>query len=588
MKQRTFSALALSIGLITGCASGPGDTVHSGTAADSVFVDGQVYTVNEQQPWAQAVAVKGGEIVFVGSSDEAKKLIGQHTQVTDLDGKMVLPGFIDTHAHPIMAAGMSGALELNYQDGEQVWLEQLADYVADNPHMDAYLGFGFYAATMDALPTKEALDNIVADKPVIIMDAGGHSAWVNSKALELGGIDKNTPDPIPGSHFYQRNDDGSPTGYCLESQTFFPLIKAVKAVTTQGMMAGSEELFWLMNSAGITTVYDAGMMGFEDMGYEAYKKLEASDNLPLRVVGSYMVQNPKQIPHAISRLKSLKENYSSELVRPSVIKIHNDGTKEAYTAAMFEDYHNQPGNKGSTLLDQATLTQLVKDINKAGIDIHIHAIGDKAVHEALNAFESARLDNLAHKPRFSMAHNELILDKDLSRFAKIDVVAQTTPFWFSGGDGQFELEAVGKERAEKLYRFKAVQDAGARLTFGSDFPASEGMGGLFPAYNIEMGMTRQAPGESDSRRAKPVNALLTLETMIKGYTLNAAYQLNMETEIGSIEVGKKADLVVLQDNLFEVDVYDIHGVRVDSSYVNGKQVYKRNWQTWLAELVLDI
>ncbi len=588
MKPVLISALAFSFGLVTGCANGPEAQVTQEKAADTVFVDALVYTVNEQQPWAQAVAVKDGEIVFVGSNEGANALIGQHTQVTDLDGKMLLPGFIDTHAHPILAAGMSHALELSLEDDESVWLEQIADYVASNPNMESYLGFGFYAAKMKTLPSKEMLDKITAHKPIVLMDAGGHSAWVNSKALEIAGIDKNTPDPIPGSHFYQRNADGSPTGYCLESQTFFPLMQAVNAITTQGMVKGSEELFWLMNSAGITTVYDAGMMGFENLGYQAYQQLEAKGALPLRIVGSYMVQNPNQIPHAINRLKSLKLKYSSELVRPHVMKIHNDGTKEAYTAAMFEDYAGQPGNKGGTLLDQSTLTKLVRDVSKEGFDIHIHAIGDKAVHEALNAFERARLDNLTHKPRFSMAHNELILDEDLSRFAQLDVVAQTTPFWFAGGDGQFEIDAVGIERAEKLYRFKAVQDAGAKLTFGSDFPASEGMGGLFPTYNIEMGMTRQAVGEPQSRRAKPLNSLLTLETMIKGYTLNAAYQLNMEDEIGSIEVGKKADLVVLQDNLFEVDVYDIHGVRVDSSYLLGKKVYERNWETWLVELVLDI
>ncbi len=586
MKPVLISALAFSIGLVSGCANSPEGQAIQAQAADTIFVDAKVYTVNEQQPWAQAVAVKAGKIVYVGSNEGANALIGQHTQVTDLDGKMLLPGFIDTHAHPTMAAMLSDSLELNFNDDEAALLKQIKEYVDDNPDKPGYTGMGFYAANFkNGLPHKTQLDAIESNKPIVLLDSGGHTAWVNSKALELAGIDKNTPDPIPGSHFYQRDEKGNPTGYCLESQSFLPMLAPFAKVDE--IVESAPEVLWLMNSAGITTVFDAGMAGFEQQGFSAFQALEKKGELPLRLVGSYMVQNPNVVPIAISEIKRLNKEFASDLISPSVIKIHNDGTKEALTAAMSEDYSNDKGNKGTTLLGPKALTDFVKDINQAGIDIHIHAIGDQAISEALDAFEAARLDAPSQGNRFSIAHNEFMEDRDLKRFAALDVVAQTTPIWFASGADEMVQKIMGNTRADKLNRFKSVELAGGTLSFGSDFP-TESLAGVFPTYNMEVGMTRQYVGEPNSKIAQPESERLSLKSMIKGYTLNAAYQLNMETEIGSIEVGKKADLVVLQDNLFEVDVYDIHGVRVDSSYVDGKQVYARNWQSWLAELVLDI
>ncbi len=586
MKPVLISALAMSISLLSGCANGPEAQATQAQAADTVFVDAMVYTVNEQQPWAQAVAVKEGKIVYVGSNEGANALIGQHTQVTDLDGKMLLPGFIDTHAHPTMAAMLSDSLQLNLNDDEVALLKQIKEYVDDNPDKPGYTGMGFYASNFkNGLPHKKQLDAIESNKPIVLLDSGGHTAWVNSKALELAGIDKNTPDPIPGSHYYQRDEQGNPTGYCLESQSFLPMLAPFAKVDE--IVKSAPEVLWLMSSAGLTTVFDAGMAGFEQQGFSAYQTLEKRGELPFRLVGSYMVQNPKVVPIAISEIKRLNKEFASDLISPSVIKIHNDGTKEALTAAMSEDYSNDKGNKGATLLGPKVLTKFVKDINQAGIDIHIHAIGDLAISEALDAFAAARLDAPNQGNRFSIAHNEFMEDRDLLRFAQLDVVAQTTPIWFASGGDEMIQKIMGKTRADKLNRFKSVENAGGTLSFGSDFP-TESLAGVFPTYNMEVGMTRQTVGEPNARIAQPESERLSLKSMIKGYTLNAAYQLNMETEIGSIEVGKKADLVVLQDNLFEVDVYDIHGVRVDSSYVNGKQVYARNWQTWLAEWVLDI
>lgn len=580
-------AVLASLSLLTACSNLQRSAPPS-QAADFLFWKGAVYTVDEGRPWAEAVAVKDGYIQFVGSNEQAKAHIGAETQVIDLDEQMLLPGFIDTHAHPVLAAGMSHALTLDINGTPETWLEAVAASAKDNPTRPYVYGFGFLASAFGPSgPTKEMLDSVVSDRPVVLVDEGGHSAWVNSRALEVAGIDKDFPDPIPGLHYFKRDTEGNPTGWCLETMTFRPIVKELGVMSIQSTRDGAEDLFWLMSSFGITTVFDAGMSSFQDVGLQVLGELEREGRLPFRVVGSHSIQSPMQVAGAIERLRDLQKTYGSELIAPRVMKIFSDGTKEAYTAAQFEDYVGQPGNKGALFLEGKLLRDFVSDVDKAGFDIHIHAIGDRAVDTALDAFESVRRSNPSSTARYSMAHVELARDEDLPRFGALGVVAQTTPYWFAT-DVNYEAESIGIERASKLYRFAKIEREGGRITFGSDFPATGDIVGLFPVLNIEMGMTRKMVDQPEMPTTPPVDAVLSLETMIKGYTLNAAYQLNLERELGSIEVGKRADIIVLTQNLFELDTYDIHNARVDITMLNGEVVYQRGWRSLLAEWVLGM
>tara|TARA_R110000868_G_scaffold296644_1_gene556969 strand:- start:86864 stop:88687 length:1824 start_codon:yes stop_codon:yes gene_type:complete len=562
---------------VTVAAMATGLLVNTAAAeqADYVFKNAKVYTQNQAKPWAESVAVRGNKIIYVGSNQGASDIISKGTKVIDVAGKMIMPGFIDTHAHPVMAAGGSHAFALDLNGSIEEWLAEIASYVKTHPDVSAFYGMGFLAATFGPEgPNKDLLDSIVSDKPILIMDEGGHSAWVNSKALALAGINKNTPDPIPGTHFYQRDAQGEPTGWMVEGMAFMPMIADLGMITEQSILSGAEQVFPIFSQFGITTVYDAGFSQFEQLAYDSVAKLAKADAIPFRLVTSNMIQSPNHVADAITTLQGYQQKYSSPLVEPRVMKIHNDGTKEASTAGQFEDYNNQPGNKGSVLLEGKVLQDFAVAIDKAGFDIHIHAIGDRAVDEALDAFEVLRKRNPNSTNRYSVGHTELVRDQDLKRFAELNVVAQTTPFWFAT-DGEFEIAAIGKERAEKLYRFRKIIDTGGKVTFGSDFPVTGEVFGLSPLPNIEMGMTRKYYGEKSMPVTPPVNALLTLEEMIRGYTLDAAYQLNMETKIGSIEVGKLADLIVVNKNLFDIDVYDIHKAKVEMTMMNGKVVFER-------------
>ncbi len=555
--------------------------ISASTKADYLFINGKVYTVNKKQPWAEAVAIKGKEIIFVGNNKDASAFQCEHTIINNLKGKMLLPGFIDSHAHPVMAAAYTGSLILDPEESIENWISETRKYIQENPKKSYYIGFGFLASRFGPNgPKKGLLDAISSEKPIVLLDEGWHSAWVNSKAFELAGIDKNTPDPIPNIHFYKRDKKGNPTGWCVENNSFAPILKKLGVISSKNIVEKSTELFNLFSSVGITSFYDAGMTGFENEGYTALQELEKQNKLPFRIVGSYGIQSKYQLKDAVKELKQLRETYTSELVHPQVMKIHNDGTVEAFTAYLFEDYKDQKENKGAILLEGDILKNFVAEVDRSGFDIHIHAIGDKAINEALNAFEATNKANPDSKNRYTIAHNQMISDSDLSRYGELGVICQSTPYWFSylyegNADSRITTEPTG-DRANTYNRFRSVQKEGGILTFGSDFPATGSIEGMHPLANIEIGITRKPMNFENAPTTPPTNETLTLETMIRGYTIDAAYQIKLEKEIGSIEVGKKADIVILENNLFDQKPYDIHKNKVIMTMMNGDITFDSN------------
>ncbi|PIE14216.1 MAG: hydrolase [Rhodobacterales bacterium] len=538
--------------------------------ADRVLKNADVYTVDAKNPNAQAIAIDDGKIVFVGSNDKVAEYIGKDTKVDDLKGKFVLPGFIDTHAHFALGAAIASAVKLDESGTPESWAAEIKKFADANPDAPAILGLGFAAAAFGKDgPTKEMLDKVVPNRPAVIIDEGGHSAWFNSKALEMAGITKDTPDPVPGVHMYKRNAKGEPSGYNMEAMTIYPLMSKLKLLPPELIIKGGEQLFPMLPSLGLTAYYDAGMMQMEDMVYPALASLEKAGKLPVKVTSSYIIQSPSQIPTAIEKIKGYKAKYQSALIRPNTIKIHNDGTMEAKTAALLADYTGDKGNKGGILLSGDVLKNFVADIAREDLNVHIHAIGDKTVSEGLDAVEYARKQVPNTKSRFAMAHVILTQDKDVPRFGGLDVVAQTTPAWMSQED---EVNPnLGEARSKQRYRIKSMEDGGAKVTFGSDFPVG-GKYGLVPLNNIEVGMTRKGFDEG-AKSLGEEGEKMSLESMIKGYTINAAYQLGMEKEIGSLTVGKAADIVVLDENLFKIKPTDIHNVKVDMTIMNGKTTY---------------
>lgn len=552
-----------------GCSESPDNS------ADIVFMNAAAYTLDADMPWAEAVAVKDDKIVYVGDNEGVVKLIGNNTVHHNLSGKMLLPGFIDAHMHPVSGGGYAKTLTLNTFGAIEDWVQAIGDYADANPDAPVIFGYGFLASTFGPVgPTRQLIDAVVPDRPVLIKDEGMHGAWANTRALEALNITQDTPDPVPGFSYYKRDENGDATGYLLESPTTRPAENGLNVFNEDSVADGTAYTFEVMNAYGVTAAFDAGAINFEHLIRPVLQTLNETGRMTVRVVGSYRPRGPEDIDDAMRLAEEYRSTIKGEYYHYRIFKIMDDGTVEGRTAAMFEDYQGEPGNSGATVFTEEEMTGMVVDAAERQFDVHIHGLGERAVHEALNAIEAAREKHPDSSTRYAICHIQVITDQDLPRFAELDVIAQSTPLW--AGYDTYGEQFVSEDQFNRFWRFNSLKELGVRLTWGSDFPASgAGMLGLSPIIQMEIGHTRQDPGEPDSPVQPRESERLDIDTLIRGYTINAAYQLHMEDEIGSLEVGKKADLVVLERNLFETDAYEIHKTEVLMTLMDGKVVFEK-------------
>ena len=543
-------------------------------AGDMAVVNARIYTVNESQPWADTLVIRGGEIIYVGVADGAGELIGASTDVHDARGRLVLPGFVEAHMHFVSSGAIATVLELNIEQSIGEWVDAIDEYAAANPDLGVIFGYGFIASAFGAAgPHRRLIDAVVPDRPVLIMDEGWHTAWANTAALEALNVTQDTPDPVPGYSYYERDENGDATGYLLEdvaaiaSDALFPV---EEDFVVQGLAVMTD----VMNNQGITTAFDASVMELDGtLVKRALDRVAAQGQLTVRLFGAAAVYASEEAAIAVDRAATWREKVRGDGYHYNALKIFSDGTIEAKTAAMFEDYEGDPGNAGHTIFSEKQIAKMISDAASHDLDVHVHALGERAIHEALNAIEVARDENPDSNSRYTLVHIEVIADQDIERFARMGVIAQTSPLWFSYDE--YGKEFVSDDQFERYWPVRSLEKGGVRLTFGSDIPATGlGVAGMNPLLNIEVGHTRQIAGEPDSPVQPRKSERLDIESLVRGYTLGPAYMLHMEDEIGSIEVGKKADFVVLDQNIFEVDAYDIHKTRVTLTVMDGDVVHE--------------
>jgi len=546
-------------------------------SADLILFNGKIYTVNEKQPWAEAVAVKDGEIIAVGDLSEIKLLASKETKRKDLQGSMLLPGFIDSHAHPVMGGAYVRSLSLDTFADPERWLEQISNYAKQKPDNKVLFGYGFLASAFGPEgPTSAMLDKVVSDRPVYLMDEGFHGAWANTKAMKLLGLNKESVDPEPGFSYYKRDKDGNPSGYLLEG-TATSAIEHLDIITADSVALGTGDVIDIMNSYGITAVFDAGALDVDSLQLKVLDKISTQGKMTVRMVASHMIGTSEAAKDALAIATHKRAISKHDMYHINTLKIMNDGTIEGKTAGMFEDYQGEPGNKGVNVFTQKQMNTLIAQASNENMDVHIHALGERAISETLNAIELVR-NNPKHNnstSRFAICHIQVMTDYDVQRFAKLNVIAQSTPLWASYDE--FGKEFVSDSQFSRYFRFNSLKKAGVKMSFGSDFPASgAGTLGMSPIFNMEIGRTRQTPEQENAPIQPGEHERLDIATLIKGYTLDGAYQLHMEKQIGSIEVGKKADFVILDQNLFTVNEYDIHKVKVIQTILGGNIVYSQS------------
>ncbi|HEY8516920.1 MAG TPA: amidohydrolase [Candidatus Binatia bacterium] len=554
-------------------ASGATAKSDDTSPASVVFRGGRVYTVDPKRPWAEAVAVRDGAIVAVGSNDEVAERIGPDTKVVELAGRMLLPGFVEGHMHPLVGAFFAAGVDLQLENKEQA-LEAVARYARENPD-GPVRGFGWRVDMFPSEgPNRADLDRIVPDRPVLLFSIDAHSLWVNSKALEMAGIDRNTPDPVPGFSYYVRDEEGALAGYVLELPALLPIVNAIVPLTRETV----DPLFaaWAARAAaaGITTVFDAGAppLGDDPEGMlQVYTDFAREGRLPFRVVASHALKEAP-VDHAVARVKELDRRFSHGVVQARVLKIIGDGTAEGYTAWLIEPYADKPDDVGKSPFSVEEWKKVVREADAAGIDLHIHAIGERTTRVALDAIEEAVRVNPPRDRRHTLAHLVYVEDEDIPRFGKLGVIAQFSGNWFSADPATVEiaLERYGPERQKKTFRARSILDTGGEISFGTDWPAAGYFSTFKPLDSLQVAVTRQLVGKPDAPVLPPLDQKLDLAQAIRANTLGAARQLRLDHQIGSIEVGKRADLVVLERNLFELDPHDLAKTRVDMTMVDGR------------------
>ncbi|WP_324617361.1 amidohydrolase [Microvirga alba] len=538
-----------------------------------IFRGGTVYTVNPDRKIAEAVAVRGKRILAVGTNSEIDKLAGSTTKIVELEGRMVLPGFVEGHTHPLLGSFFASGLNLQLPTLDDA-LKLIAGYAKDNP-TGLLRGFGWRVDMFPPEgPNRADLDRILPDRPAFFFAIDGHSLWANTKALEMAGINRDTPDPIPDFSYFVRDANGDATGYILEVPAVLATVNAIEPISISAMGRYLEGWLPLAAAAGITSVYDAGVPPIgDDEGalIELYTALEQQGRLPFRVVASSMMKGPP-VDKAAQNAVALRKRIDTELVQARVMKIVADGTAEGYTALLLEPYADRPDTIGQSPFSQEQLTQMVMDAEAVGIDVHIHACGEGTTRMALNAIEAAIAAKPDYNRRHTIAHLVLVDDADMPRFAKIGLTSQYSGNWMCADPSSVEtlIERIGVERQSKIYRVRSTLESGARVSFGTDWPGAGYFATYKPLDAIQIAVTRQSIGKPDAPVLGPAAEKLDVEQAIHANTMGAAYQLRLENQVGSIEAGKLADLIVLEKNILSVDVHSIASVHVDMTMMNGR------------------
>ena len=543
--------------------------------AELLMLNGKVYTVNPEQSWAEAVAITDGRIIWVGNTKDAKPWQGEGTHTIDLAGKMVLPGFQDIHIHPVHS-GVSYQQCALFDIEGVTQLQQRIKQCAENEPGEWVRGGGWLVTNFapSGLPDKTLLDEIVPDRPVALKSSDGHSMWVNSRALELAGITSESQDPV-GGRIDRYPNSKEPSG-SLQETSAMNLVHMVEPELTQmELEAGLAYSRDHLHSLGITAVQDAILKltpGDAYYGLPAYRALEERGELNLHVINAMYWENEISLEQQLPAFLKARDE-STPYIRNTAIKIWQDGVIETETAALLEPYLNRDDQFAGELLNQPTLLNAaVTALDAAGFQIHFHAIGDRAIRSAFDALQIARETNGKHDNRHHISHIQLFSPADIPRFVELGVVANFQPLWAieDGYITDLTIPRIGEERGKLLYPIGSVQRTGARVAFGSDWYVTSAN----PLDGIEVAVTRLDPnGKTD----KPLgeNEEISLAQAIENYTLNSAYVNFLEADTGSIEIGKLADIIVLDHNLFDVPFSEINQVRVVATLFGGKLVFGR-------------
>ncbi len=544
---------------------------------DLIFVNGDVYTVDAARRWARGVAVAAGRIVAVGAESDIGDLAGRSTQVIDLAGGMLLPGFQDAHCHPVSGGVDRLQCDLHDFNSAAAYVGAVDAYAQSHPNVTWILGGGW---AMDVFPggtpTKDLLDAVVPDRPVFLPNRDGHGGWVNSAALKIAGVSRDTADPADGR--IERSSDGEPSG-TLHEGAMDLVGRHAPPTDEDAMHAGLLEGQSYLHSLGVTAWQDA-IVGAESWGdnFEAYLGAARSGELTARVVGALWWDRHRGIEQVEDLLARRERGREGRFAATSV-KIMQDGVCENFTAAVLDPYLDAEGtptgNRGISFVEPGLLKEAVTRLDREGFQVHFHALAERAVREALDAVEAALTANGPSDRRHHLAHLQVVHPDDVPRFRGLGAVANAQPLWAAHESQMDDLTIpfLGEPRWRWQYPFASLVRSGATLAMGSDWSVSSPN----PLEEIHVAVNRlMAPEylyQVDSREVFIPEERLDLPTAIAAFTMGSAYVNHLDDVSGSIEVGKFADLAVVDRNLFAHPEQEISAAKVTRTYVEGEAVF---------------
>lgn len=557
-----MSTLAFTLSCaLTACGGNTLDaTAEQITNADLVIHNAKIYTVNATQPWAQAIAIKDGKIIFVGDDAAVDHYIGNATDVRDGKGAMVLPGLHDVHIHPLESASDATHFTLSEYASAQQYQQALLSAAQQSPNAKWLIGYGHNIDGLLELgiSPRTLIDEVIDDRPVIIMEQTSHSMWVNSKALAMANLHADSRDPIGG--VLGRDDTGQLNGVLYDNAGNIVMDIAMQSLGNenqknyQGFVEYTQpELL----KHGVTSISDARVY-WQRGQLDTWQQLAANNALNMRVSLGLWAYPEASDETQIAALKSLYQASQNSLLKVDQIKVYMDGILVNTTAALKAPYQTSwlglDGDKGLNYFTQARLEKYIKALEPEGFDFNIHGIGDRGIAEALNAIEKGSDGSGRHR----ITHVEVVSPADYGRFAKLGVIAdaQVAGDFTQPNHWPEMIPLLGKQRADHLVPIKSLLDHGAKLTLSSDWNVST----LNPFVGIANAVSR-------------VPEAISLEEALSAYTINGAYAMRQEQLVGSLEVGKEGDFILIDRNLFNSTPNQIKQTQVIATFVAGEQVH---------------
>ncbi|MGB5850373.1 MAG: amidohydrolase [Ignavibacteriaceae bacterium] len=526
----------------------------------TAFINGKIYTVDQQQPIAEAVVVADNKIVFVGSNEEAEKFIDASTKVIDLNGRLMLPGFNDSHLHFTSGGYYLLGINLRKAKSEEEFVSILKDYIKNRESKWVTGGrWDHESWEVKKVPAKELIDGFTATTPVFVSRIDGHMGLANSKALELAGITKDTQNP-DGGLITKDPDTGEPTGI-LKDNAMNLVFDVIPEKSLEGNIEAANRSFEEARKLGITSLQEMTQPG----ELEAYERIKMNGDLTCRIYSIWKIDKYMDLVD-----ENIKVNSGDEYIRRGGLKGYADGSLGAKTAWFFEPYENDTTyGLPMDIISNGELSDWAFDADKNHLQLCVHAIGDKANNYMLNLYESIKKDNSKWDRRFRVEHAQHLIPDDVKRFKEIDVIASVQPY-HAIDDGVWVRNRIGEEREKMTHMYKSYLDNNVVIAFGTDWPVAP----LNPMYGLYAAVTRRTVDGKNPDGWIPEQKI-TIEEAIKAYTLDAAYASFEDNIKGSIEVGKFADMVVLSDDILTIDPIKIWDVKVEITVFDGEIVYEK-------------